>query len=69
MEIQSTSQREWRKQRGTHNVACVISGYVAEALDDRGRRILPIGDETVKGISAPIPIYEYRLKDECVPVR
>src|SRR6202011_5941520 len=45
----------------THNVACVISGYVAEALDNREKRILPIGDETVKGISAPIPIYDYRL--------
>ena len=42
-----------------------IRGYVAEALDDRERRILPIGNETVKGISAPIPIYEYRLNDEC----
>jgi adenylate cyclase len=49
----------------THNVACVISGYVAEALDERDRRVLPIGEETVKGISAPISIYEYRLKDEC----
>ena len=48
----------------THNVACVISGYVAEALDDRERRILSIGNETVKGISAPISIYEYRLMDE-----
>ena len=26
--------------------------------------ILPIGNETVKGISAPISICEYRLKDE-----
>jgi adenylate cyclase len=51
----------------THNVVCVISGYVAEALDNREKRILPIGDETVKGISAPIPIYEYGLKDECAP--
>jgi class 3 adenylate cyclase len=51
----------------THDVACVISGYVAEALDNREKRILPIGDETVKGIAAPIPIYEYRLKDECAP--
>ena len=50
----------------THNVACVISGYVAEALDDRETRILPIGNETVKGISAPISICEYRLKDERV---
>jgi adenylate cyclase len=51
----------------THNVACVISGYVAEALDDREKRILPIGNETVKGISAPIPIYEYRPRDERAP--
>jgi hypothetical protein len=50
----------------TYNVACVISGYVAEALDDRETRILPIGNETVKGISAPISICEYRLKDERV---
>jgi class 3 adenylate cyclase len=43
-----------------HEVACVISGYVADALDDGEERIRPIGDETVKGISAPIPIYAYR---------
>jgi class 3 adenylate cyclase len=49
----------------THGVACVISGDVAEALDDK--RILSIGNETAKGISAPIPIYEYRLKDERAP--
>jgi class 3 adenylate cyclase len=42
----------------------VISGHVADALDDREKRILPIGDETVKGISAPIPIYEYRPESE-----
>jgi hypothetical protein len=33
----------------THHVACVISGYIAEALDNREKRILPIGYETVKG--------------------
>jgi adenylate cyclase len=46
----------------THNVACVISGYIAKALDDRERRILLIGNEMVRGISTPIPIYEYRLE-------
>jgi adenylate cyclase len=43
-----------------HEVACVISGNVADALDEGEDRIRPIGDQTVKGISAPIPIYEYR---------
>jgi adenylate cyclase len=47
-----------------HEVACVISGYVADALDDREKRFLPIGDETIKGFSAPIPIYEYRPEGE-----
>jgi adenylate cyclase len=47
-----------------HDVSCVISGYVADALEDREKRILPIGNETVNGISAPIPIYEYHLNDE-----
>ena len=44
----------------THGVACVISGDVAEALDNRNKRLLPIGTEMMKGISAPIGIYEYR---------
>jgi adenylate cyclase len=50
-----------------HEVACVISGYVVDALDDFEKRILPIGNETVKGISAPIPIYEYRPESEKQP--
>ena len=44
----------------THNVECVISGDVAEALCERDGRLLPIGHEKVRGISAEIPIFEYR---------
>ena len=44
----------------TYGVACVISGDVARALDNDNNRLLPIGTETIKGISAPIDIFEYR---------
>jgi adenylate cyclase len=47
----------------THNVACAISGDVAQALADGEHRLLPIGDEQVKGISVEIPIFEYRVDD------
>jgi len=43
-----------------HNVACVISGDVVEAIDDRANRLSLIGHEKVRGISAEVPIYEYR---------
>jgi adenylate cyclase len=42
----------------SHNVRCVISEIVAEALADRSR-VHHIGMEPVKGISAPIAICEY----------
>jgi len=42
-----------------HNVACVVSGDVAEALCQYDGRLLPIGHEKVRGISAEIPIFEY----------
>jgi class 3 adenylate cyclase len=48
----------------THGVACVISGFVADALRDRESRIQSIGSETVKGIPGAIPIYEYRPEGE-----
>src|SRR5215467_3621934 len=35
-----------------HNVACVVSGDVAEALCQHDGRLLPIGHEKVRGISA-----------------
>ncbi len=44
----------------THGVACVISGDVAQALSDPTGRLKLIGHERVKGISAEIPIYEFR---------
>jgi adenylate cyclase len=43
-----------------HNVTCVISGDVAEALTGHGERLLPIGYEKIRGISAEVPIFEYR---------
>jgi class 3 adenylate cyclase len=43
-----------------HHVGCVISGDVAQALDHGDSRFLPIGTETIKGISAPIAHFEYR---------
>jgi adenylate cyclase len=48
----------------THNIACAISGDVAEALLDDDKRLLPIGHEKVRGIDAEIPIFEYRLAGE-----
>jgi len=44
-----------------HDVACAISGDVAQALSDGERRLLPLGHEQVKGISVEIPIFEYRV--------
>ncbi len=42
----------------SHGVHCVISGSVADALANKaGLRAL--GEERVKGISSPIPIYAY----------
>jgi adenylate cyclase len=42
----------------THNVRCVISEIVAEALADRSH-VRQLGTEQVKGISAPVAICEY----------
>jgi len=46
-----------------HNIACAISGDVAEALSDGEPRLQPLGDEQVKGISVEIAIFEYRVDD------
>ena len=46
-----------------HDVGCAISGDVAQALSDDERRLQPLGDEQVKGISVEIPIFEYRVDD------
>jgi adenylate cyclase len=43
----------------THNVCCVVSNVVAGAIGDcDGLR--PLGEETVRGISGPVRICEYR---------
>jgi hypothetical protein len=47
-----------------HNVACAVSGDVAQALADGEPQLRPLGDEQVKGISVEIPIFEYRVDDE-----
>jgi adenylate cyclase len=44
-----------------HGVACAISGDIAQALPDREDRLLPLGDEQLKGIPYEVPILEYRL--------
>ena len=48
-----------------HDLSCVISGDVAEALCERNGRLLPIGHEKVRGISAELPIFEYRRESRC----
>lgn len=50
-----------------HNVACVLSGDVAEALRDDDKRLLPLGHEKVRGIAAEIPIFEYRVAGRSEP--
>src|SRR5215470_8161378 len=46
-----------------HGVACVISADVAQALSDSDERLLLIGHEKIRGLSAEIPIFEYRVDD------
>jgi adenylate cyclase len=52
-----------------HGVACAISGDLAQALSGAADRLQPIGSETVKGISAEIPIFEYREAGARKPAR
>jgi len=44
----------------SHGLACAISESVAEALDRRTDRLLPIGTEPIEGLSVPMGILEYR---------
>ena len=48
-----------------HNIPCVISADVAEAVLDDDKRLFPIGHEKIRGIATEIPIFEYRVADEC----
>jgi adenylate cyclase len=47
-----------------HNVACAISGDVAENLKNEEGRLIPIGQERIRGSAVEIPIYEFRIVDE-----
>ncbi len=49
-----------------HHVPCAISGDVAQALAQSEDRLHLIGSEKIKGISAEIPIFEYRVAAEPV---
>jgi adenylate cyclase len=46
-----------------HGIACAVSGDVAQALSDADGRLIPLGDEQLKGISYEVPIFEYRVND------
>ncbi len=50
-----------------HGVACAISGDVADALSNPPTRLHPIGYERLIGVSAEIPIFEYREEDVAAP--
>jgi adenylate cyclase len=54
-----------------HNVRCVISGDVADALFDDANRLSLIGHEKIRGISAEMPVYEYQVRciGECAQSR
>jgi adenylate cyclase len=44
-----------------HAIACAISGDVAENLTNEEARLIPIGQERIRGSAAEIPIYEFRV--------
>jgi len=46
-----------------HHIACAMSGDIAENLVDDEGRLIPIGHERIRGSSAEIPIYEYRVAE------
>jgi class 3 adenylate cyclase len=48
----------------THNIACAISGDVAENLSGEEARLIPIGHEKIRGSAVEIAIYEYRVAGE-----
>ncbi len=47
-----------------HNIACAISGDVAENLRGEEARLIPIGHEKIRGSAVEIRIYEYRVAGE-----
>lgn len=51
----------------THGVACALSASVAMAFPDRGKSIRPLAEETIRGVSEPMRIFEYRPPGEPEP--
>jgi class 3 adenylate cyclase len=51
-----------------HGVKCVISEEVANMLDKGTNRLLPLGEEKIKGLSVPIRIFEYWPEGETATV-
>jgi adenylate cyclase len=51
-----------------HRIRCAISGDVAEAIAGAADRLHPIGTEKIKGISAALPIFEYRVAGTAAPI-
>jgi adenylate cyclase len=51
-----------------HRALCAISGDVAQELSDAEDRLHFIGSEKIKGISAELPIFQYRIGGEPVAV-
>jgi adenylate cyclase len=51
-----------------HRALCAISGDVAQELSDAEDRLHFIGSEKIKGISAELPIFQYRIAGEPVAV-
>jgi adenylate cyclase len=49
------------------NIACAISGDVAENLLDGEGRLIPIGHEKFRGSNVEIPIYEYQVAGNGAP--
>jgi adenylate cyclase len=46
-----------------HRIRCAVSGDVAAALAEAAPPLQPIGSERIKGVSAALPIFEYRGAD------
>jgi len=44
-----------------YGVGCVLSGQAASGLAPPGERLVALGNERIKGISAPMEICEYRF--------
>jgi adenylate cyclase len=51
-----------------HRVRCAISGDVAQALAGAADRLYSLGSEKIKGVSAALPIFEYRVEDDRLAV-